>query len=73
MTPRRYKITDEIGTGCVTVDCSEVAAALRPWYPEAPAEVFEQIAALEAALCRDEWTAADQYLGVRVERIDDER
>lgn len=68
----RYKITDEAGTsGSVVVDdCTEIAGALRPWYPEAPAEVYEQVQSLQDALCRGEWTGADQYLAVRVERLD---
>jgi hypothetical protein len=63
----RYTITDQAGTsGTVTVEADRIAETLHPWYPEAPAEVYEQIEALQTALCRGEYTDADQYLDVRV-------
>jgi hypothetical protein len=67
----RYRITDEAGTsGQVVVDADHVTEALRPWYPEAPEEVYEQIQALEDALANGAYTEADQYLAVRVEEVD---
>lgn len=46
-------ITDEAGdSGSVTVDKHEVAKAITPWYPDAPAEVTETIAELQSALDR---------------------
>lgn len=68
---RLFRITDEAGTsGEVVVQAHQVAEALRPWYPDAPAEVYEQVQQLQDALSRDQWTGADQYLGVRVDPVD---
>jgi hypothetical protein len=52
------------------VDADHITEALRPWYPEAPDEVYEQIQALEDALATGAYTEADQYLAVRVEEVD---
>jgi hypothetical protein len=52
----------------VTADKGDVAAAITPWYPEAPAEVHEVIGKLQDALLRGEdesgWAT---YLGITVE------
>ena len=37
-------------TGTVTIDRGQVAAALRPWYPDAPPEISEAINRLQASL-----------------------
>ena len=48
-------ITDQVGDGgTVTVEKDDAAEAIRPWYPDAPTEVTEAIANLQAALDRDD-------------------
>lgn len=63
-------ITDEAGTsGTVTVESYDVADTIRPWYPEAPAEVTEAIDALQVALNRGEYTGdLEAYLGITITR-----
>ncbi len=39
-------------TGTVTLDRGQVAAALRPWYPDASPEIAEAISRLQASLDR---------------------
>jgi hypothetical protein len=70
MTTSCYTITDIAGTsGTVTVDARDLAETITPWYPEAPAEVYEVIEALQDQLLRGEDTGgAQEYLGVTVDR-----
>jgi hypothetical protein len=68
-------ITDEVGTsGTITVeDKHDVAEAIRPWYPEAPAEVHAAIDNLQDALFRArgvegvDFDGVGAYLGVKFE------
>jgi hypothetical protein len=65
------RITDTAGTsGSVVVADHDVAEAITPWYPEAPAEVYDVIAKLQDAINRHGdvggWAT---YLGVEIERI----
>lgn len=59
-------ITDTAGTsGSVTVESYD---AIRPWYPEAPDEVYQAIEELQAAIDRNEDTGGlTQYLAITVE------
>ena len=65
-------ITDKVGTsGSVTVDEDDAAEAIRPWYPEAPAEVTEAIEHLGIALVRRDDRAVyelEAYLGIEIVR-----
>ena len=63
-------ITDRVGTsGTVTVDKDDAGEAIRPWYPEAPAEVTEAIENLQIALTRGEYTGdLETYLGIEIVR-----
>ena len=63
-------ITDMVGdSGTVTVDKDDAAEAIRPWYPEAPAEVTEAIDNLQAALIRHEYTEGwEACLGIKITR-----
>ncbi|MCW2901905.1 MAG: hypothetical protein JWO67_4170 [Streptosporangiaceae bacterium] len=64
----RYLITDEAGnSGTVTVQDSEVAAVLHGWYPDAPAEVYEQVDALQEALLRGDVPASPTVRGEYLE------
>jgi hypothetical protein len=65
---RRITITDEVGdSGTVTVDKGDAAEAIRPWYPEAPADVTKAIDDLQAALNRHESTyGLEEALGVKI-------
>ena len=67
--PATVTITDECGTsGTVTVDTHDVADAIRPWYPEAPAEVVEWIDTLQTALDRGDYTGGmESALGISIE------
>lgn len=60
-------ITDEISGDCVTAQADEVAAAIGGWFPEAPAEVLEQVDALEQQIRTRAPLAAADYLAVTVE------
>lgn len=49
------KITDQAGTsGTVIVDSGAVANTIRPWFPEAPAEVKQAISELQDAIDTDD-------------------
>lgn len=63
-------ITDEITGETTTVDKYDtVGDRLRPWYPEAPAEVYGAIDDLDNAIARGEPTGAlEAYLAIRIER-----
>ena len=51
------EITDQAGTsGTVIVHVQDVADTIRPWYPEAPAEVVQAIDDLQTAIDRDDHT-----------------
>lgn len=62
-------ITDTCGdSGTVTVDTHDVADAIRPWYPDAPAEVVEWIDTLQTALDRGDYTGdMESALGISIE------
>lgn len=63
-------ITDEAGTsGSVTVESAgEIADAIRGWFPEAPAEVYEAIDKLQGNLVSGSYTGDwETYLAVSVE------
>lgn len=68
---RMLTITDTIGTsGSITVEPHAVAEAIRPWYPEAPDEVYEVIEQLQDAIDRGrqdtgEW---ETDLGIQINR-----
>jgi hypothetical protein len=67
-----YVITDHAGTSGTVIlsDPDQIPAALRPWYPEAPAEVYEQIDALaDEVVGRGDRDAAT-HLGVRVQMVE---
>lgn len=63
-------ITDTVGTsGSVTVEAYDVAEAITPWYPEAPAEVHAVIANLQEAInAGGDESGWATYLGITVER-----
>lgn len=63
-------VTDIAGTsGTVTVEAYDLAAAITPWYPEAPAEVTDAIAGLQDAINRGEDTGAlSEFLAITVEQ-----
>lgn len=51
-----FTITDNITGQAVTVEYFDIAESITPWYPEAPVEITEAIAALETAVTRGEST-----------------
>lgn len=66
---RMITITDEVGdSGTVTVDKDNAAEAIRPWYPEAPAEVTKAINDLQTALDRggDDRHELEAFLGIKI-------
>lgn len=69
MPVTRVTVTEEIGEGrSATVDRSEVADTIRPWFPEAPPEVVAAIDDLQVRLNRHEYLdGLDEYLALRVE------
>lgn len=66
-----YRVTDLAGTsGTVIVkDSSEIAAAITPWYLDAPEEVTDAINALEESLYRPELGNLEALLGIFVEAL----
>jgi len=64
-----FTITDTTTDTQVTVEYAEdVAAAILPWYPEAPAEVTDAINELQDALLRGAYTGdLETYLAVTVD------
>lgn len=66
----KVTITDTAGTsGATTVEAHDIAETIRPWYPEAPAEVVAAVDDLERAVLRGEDAGAlTEYLGVTVEQ-----
>lgn len=65
-----YKITDIAGTdGSTTVEHRwQIVDAIRPWYPEAPADVTEALDGLDTALARHEPTDAfEEFLAITIE------
>jgi len=66
----KVTITDSTNSVSITTETYNVADAIRPWFPEAPADVTEAISELQTALDRD-GTGADladleAYLGITV-------
>ena len=65
-------ITDTTGTSCsITVnDASDIPAALRPWFPGAPAEILSAIDDLADELESRHPRTADlaNYLGIDITR-----
>ncbi len=67
-----WTVTDEVGTsGSITVDERwEIPDAIRPWYPDAPADVAEEAARTVDALGAGDESIqpyeAEAYLGVSV-------
>jgi hypothetical protein len=61
------EITDPNGGRSATVDQCDVAATIRPWFPDAPAEVADAVDRLQLAIdrgeTRDGW---ETYLGITV-------
>ena len=70
--PRSITITDTTGTsGSITVnDASDIPAALRPWFPSAPAEIINAIDDLADELDSRHPRTGDlaTYLGVDITR-----
>lgn len=69
-TMRRYTIestvTDQIAHG---VDSTEVADAIRHWYPEPPEDVARALDDLQSAVSRGEpYDELEAFLGLRVAR-----
>lgn len=65
-------ITDTTGnSGSVTVESYDVADAIRGWYLEAPAEVEQAIADLQAAINRDDHAQHElaEFLALTVESV----
>jgi hypothetical protein len=69
-----YLITDTAGTSGPTVvaDAHQIADTIRPWYPDAPAEVLAAVDDLEAAILADHPRAYDLavFLALTVEKVD---
>jgi hypothetical protein len=69
-----FVITDTAGTSGTAVvgDAREIADTIRPWYPEAPAEVLAAVDDLQAAILAGHPRQYDQavFLALTVEQID---
>lgn len=70
MPTTSYTITDTTGdSGAVTVASYDIADTLTSWYPEAPAEVLEQVQELQDVIARGgDYGPVATYLGVTVEQ-----
>lgn len=64
-----FTITDQTTGQSVTVEAAQIAEAIAPWFPEAPAEVAAAIEDLEARARRSQYTGdVAAYLGVTILR-----
>jgi len=64
-------ITDNLSGYGQTMTADEVVMTLAPWYPEAPAEVTDAVAAIQTHALRGEWEKIgplEAFLDVTVER-----
>lgn len=65
------RITDTFTGETATInDTSDLADTIRPWYPDAPAQVYEVITDFETKLRAGEYYGDEAaYLGLKLEYI----
>ncbi len=68
----RYRIYAERSGEHATVEASDIADTIGPWFPEAPAQVSEAIRDLQKRAMRNQFLGdLETFLGLRVDRADD--
>jgi hypothetical protein len=69
-SPSMITVTDTITGRSVTVERYEVADAITPWYPDAPADVTTAIADLQDGITRGEYLGdLVEFLSIEVESV----
>ena len=64
-----HALTDQIADHTATCEAYDIAETIRPWFPQAPAEVTEAIDALQAAVLSGTYTGGlEVFLGVEITR-----